>query len=441
MAHRYLNLFLFIALLLLFPLQVSSQPEPLDSAALANSVPFYRQFSFHTNVIDWAIAMPNVGVEFDFSGKPTSHYSLGVHVKYRPKMWADINPRIVLNVLQVRGEIRKYWRTFNAGKSLLRDSVSKPIIVDTILIVKDEKGDTIKKIKAQKIRMDKTKKKASSYISYLFRRYLSGAQKSGARDWRAYYWGLYGSAEKYTYNFDSHGRMGSGFSVGLTAGYTFPLYPMKNGASIDLDLGLSVGARMVRYDRFTYDEETHTYLFKDFHDWELVKRPVLEDAHVSLVYRFNSINNKVRGGEERFARRLEKHARHIAKRSRFAVDSLSSMQQSNEKKYEDLMERARQRGRKNKNKKDAIETIGLDYLEKGESMMSSDETVPKQSKTNKRAEKMKAKAEKETEKTKAKAEKEAAKAKAKAEKERAKTEKAKAKADKKDENQEKGGQE
>lgn len=362
---------------MLFPHHAIAQYEPLDSATLAKSVPFYRQFSFHTNVIDWGLAIPNVGVEWDFSGKPTSHYSLGVHVKYRPKMWADINPRIVLNVLQVRGEIRKYWRTFVY-----------------------EDYDELKR--------DTTTNFLNSFIRNLRYKRLSGARRYRARNWRAYYWGLYGSAEKYTYNFDSHGRMGSGFSVGLTAGYTFPLYPMKNGASIDLDLGLSVGARMVRYDRFTYDEETHTYLFKDFHDWELVKRPVLEDAHVSLVYRFNSIDNKVRGYDQRFDALVKRWKDKQLARE----DSMLNKRIRREAKKEERQAKAKANEEARKKKHDEAEKAKLKAREEQE----------------------KAKAEKETEKAKAKAEKETAKAKAKAEKEQAR-------ADKKKDDVEKGGKE
>ena len=369
---------------MLYPLQVSSQPEPLDSAALANSVPFYRQFSFHTNVIDWAIAMPNVGVEFDFSGKPTSHYSLGVHVKYRPKLWADINPRIVLNVLQVRGEIRKYWRTF----------------------VYDDYDE---------LQRDTTTNFFNSFIKSLRYKRLSGARRNRARYWRAYYWGVYGSTDKYTYNFDSHGRQGSGVSFGLTAGYTYPLYPMRNGASIDLDLGLSVGARMVRYNRFTYDEETHTYIHKDFHDWEFVKRPVLEDAHVSLVYRFNSINNKVKGYDQRFDRLVKRWKEKQLARE----DSMLNRRIRREAKKEERQAKAKADEEARKKKHEEAQKAKLREKEETEKLH----------------------ADKAAEKAKAKAEKEAEKAKAKAEKERAKTEKAKAKADKKKDNEEKGGQE
>ena len=81
---------------------------------------------------------------------------------------------------------------------------------------------------------------------------------------------------------------------------------MKRGGSIDLDLGLSIGARMQSYDKFTYEEETHCYVYTGTQERAFVKYPVLADAHVSFVYRFNSIANKVQGCDKRFEKRLDR---------------------------------------------------------------------------------------------------------------------------------------
>ena len=234
---------------------------------------FGKRFSFHTNVIDWCIATPNLGLEWDFSGKRTSRYSLGVQAKYRPSTWNKHNPRIVFNTLQVRGELRRYWRTF---------------------VYEDYDG----------IQRDTTVGKFRSMLSYLRYKRLSGARPKRARNWRAYYMGLYAEIDKFTYNISNDGRQGSGAGFGLTAGYTLPLYPMKNGASIDLELGLSVGARIQSYEKFTYEEETHCYAYAGRQERSFVKHPVLADAHVSFVYRFNSIANKVQGCDTRFANRI-----------------------------------------------------------------------------------------------------------------------------------------
>ena len=231
---------------------------------------FGQRFSFHTNVIDWAIAMPNIGVEWDLSGKKQNNNSIAVHVKYRPSTWNKFSPKFVFNVFQVRGEWRHYWRTFTADKD--------PVKVDTSITTFFDR------------------------LSYFRRRHLSGAVFNGrrARDWRAYYVGIYAELDKFTYNLFDNGRMGFGASLGLTLGWTTPIYPLRNGASIDLDLGLSVGARIHSYDKFRYEEETHCYEYTGHQERSFVKYPVLSDAHVAFAYRFTSIGNKVKGGKERF---------------------------------------------------------------------------------------------------------------------------------------------
>lgn len=294
---------------------------PSDSVARNDSiVGFGKRFSFHTNVIDWCIAMPNLGIEWDFSGKRTSRYSLGVHAKYRPATWNKVSPRFVFNTLQVRGEIRKYWRTF-VHRPVKRDFIKIIDRRDTVETVRTFHGDSTN-VKYEVVSQGRKK---TSFFSYFIRRYLSGVQTKRARNWRAYYIGLYAEYDKFTYHIKDLGRQGSGAGFGITMGYTLPLYPMKKGGSIDLDLGLSVGARMQSYDKFAYEEETHCYAFTGIQERAFVKHPVLADAHVSFVYRFNSISNKVQGCEERFERRMARHAAHVTKKDKLVEDTLSAL--------------------------------------------------------------------------------------------------------------------
>lgn len=398
-----LHILFTLLLLLILSVSVSAKSLMAEGDTIVDKpVSFGKRFSFHTNLVDWGLTIPNIGVEFDFSGKRTGHYSIAAHVKYRPnilqgvnpiKTHSTVNPRFVFNVLQVRGEIRKYWRTFVYGNVLREEyRVLKIVRADSTISVNGKDSVTVKYKKAKDV------KKKSFFLTHLIRKYLMGAQRKKARDWRAYYLGLYASADKFTYNFDANGRMGSGVSAGLTAGYTFPMYPMRNGASIDLDLGLSVGARMQKYTKFKYDEETHCYVNRGFQDWEVVKRPVLADAHVSLVYRFNSIDNKVRGCDERFKRVMERYQKRIQKKDEKVTDTLSATQMHFEKIRDSLIHSAKN-GYTNRVKKAANDSI---------------EAV------NKKAEKEKAKEEAKAAKEKAKEEAKAAKEKAKAEKEQAK---------------------
>lgn len=283
-------------------------------------VGFGKRFSFHTNMIDWAIAMPNVGVELDMSGKPTNRYSIGIHLKYRPSLYNKVTPRFVFNTIQVRGEFRRYWRTFvydDYSKISTRATSDGRVKIKKVMrkIVKWNpqsvwlSGDQWMKEGVDSILFDSAYalKQKEGFLRYFYRRYLSGAQKYKARDWRAYYIGVYAEIDRFTYNLNKNGRQGYGGGFGLTAGYTMPIYPMRNGASIDLDIGLSIGARIHEYDKFTYEEETHCYVYTGRKERTFVKYPTIADVHVSFVYRFNSINNKVKGCADRFNEQIDRY--------------------------------------------------------------------------------------------------------------------------------------
>ena len=79
---------LLLSTILLFsflcvPSMAIGDPVSVDGSAKNDSVVgFGKRFSFHTNVIDWCIATPNLGIEWDFSGKRTSRFTNGVHAKF-----------------------------------------------------------------------------------------------------------------------------------------------------------------------------------------------------------------------------------------------------------------------------------------------------------------------------------------------------------------------
>ena len=112
-----------------------------------------------------------------------------------------------------------------------------------------------------------------------------------------------------------------------------------------MDLGLSIGARMQSYDKFTYEEETHCYVYTGTQERAFVKHPVLADAHVSFVYRFNSISNKVQGCEERFERRMARHAAHVDKKNQFVLDTLTTLQIRSDAIRDSLKQEARKGGK------------------------------------------------------------------------------------------------
>lgn len=261
----------------IFPLTTIAQTtqnttEQQDSISL----PFMKRFSIRTNVVDWIVATPNLGLELDLSGSPKTRFSVLVNGKWNWNTSHSVAPRIIYNVAAGSVEARKYWRT---GGTL---SGTKPFKTFT----KDNRDSTV------------------SLPRWGFQRFrrnvLSGRTFKDPRIWRAYYAGVYAGYEKYTISLGREGKQGDSYNFGFTGGWSIPLYPFKDGRTVDLDLGLAIGAKMTEYDMFRYEEETACYVYQGTKGRHFVPYPVIQDVHVSFIFRFQSISKKVQGGAERY---------------------------------------------------------------------------------------------------------------------------------------------
>ena len=239
-----------------------------------DTVPFLKRWSIMTNAVDWVVATPNLGVEFDLAGNEKTRFSILMNGKYNWNTHHSIQPRIVYNVAAGSVEARKYWRT---GGSI-RGAMER--------YTKDTRATPI------------------SLPLWGFRRFrrnvLSGRTFMNPRVWRAYYVGVYAGYEKYTISLGRKGKQGDSYNFGFTGGWSVPLYPFKDGRSVDLDLGLAVGAKMTAYYKFGYDEEYGCYTYQGSKGRHIVPFPVVQDIHLSFVFRFRSIGKKVQGGAERY---------------------------------------------------------------------------------------------------------------------------------------------
>lgn len=265
------------AVFLLCLLGPSARAEGETASAVTEKVPFFKRFSFHTNIVDWTLTVPNLGLEFDLQKTEKTRFSILVNGKFNWNTSHIISPRLLWNVQSGAVEVRKYWRTSEIGTGNMGKQTSRDT---TIFWLRDVFGRFRHNV-------------------------LSGRTMRHPRYWRAYYVGLHASMDKFTYCFGKNGKQGSGINVGISGGYSIPLYPFKNGKSIDLDLGAVVVAKMAEYDKFRYEEESACYVYTGTKGKHIVPFPVLHDVHVSLVYRFNSIANKVKGEATRYEQKRD----------------------------------------------------------------------------------------------------------------------------------------
>lgn len=269
-----------------------------DSHIVSDTIkaPLHGLLSFHTNIIDWALTTPNVSVELDLDRRKRNCISLLLNAKYNPQTHHSFNPRWVYNISSVRGEIRKYWRTGNF------ENAKYPEIVE----------------------QDTTTWFLPRTTGYYYRKYMSGRYVKRPRTWRAYYLGLYATYGNYSICLGNEGAQGKYGSVGLSFGWDIPLYTHYDGSGWDLEYGVSAGPTLYNKTTYDYYDESGCYLYGK-HQPKKWMPLMVQDIHVSLVYRFRTIAKKVRFGADRFARHEEKRLERIEARIQRAKDEKERM--------------------------------------------------------------------------------------------------------------------
>lgn len=284
---------------------------------------FIKRLSFHTNAVDWVTLVPNIGLEVDLKQSPRTNYSVAIFGKFNGR---STHGKLIYNVNAVRVEGRKYWRTGKYGKDkyygdmvkILSDKSSIYYNADSLAghsYYNDGLGAKAKELGITGITSlrgdtldfadDSLGVKRNNFRKWLYNTYYkfrrnvtSGRTLDNPRNWRAYYLGLWAGIDNWSISLAGNGKQGKGVGAGVVAGYTLPLLPQKypKEGSLDLDLGLAVGWKAVKYNAYRYEEETQHYV----HDvaasqpsWKIVPYPIIQDIHVSLVWRFRGIKSKV----------------------------------------------------------------------------------------------------------------------------------------------------
>lgn len=210
-------------------------------------IPFKNRLAFSTNAVSWALMLPNIRMEVALSNptyKPC--YTLSLQAQWNGSTDVKSDRTFQYRINDYRMEIRRYTRP------------------STVLPV--SKSDDEQNLK-KKQRVPKF--------------------------WRAYYVGLY--AEYGEYNvIMKRGAAGSLISAGFTGGWQIPLYAGRNGSGIDLDLGLSVGAAALKFDKYhqVNDLTTMDESYTKYKEYKLLPYPVVTEIRVGFVYRFNSVRNQ-----------------------------------------------------------------------------------------------------------------------------------------------------
>lgn len=218
-----------------------------DEYRKVDTLSIIDRLSFNTNSTDWLLMVPNLGIEYDVANnKNWNQWSVGLNLRYK---WGTGNtyvPGFVYNVFEIKAEGRNYWRTrkidnyIKRHKSILDKAWSKRRTEPRHPVTTFYRGIYV------------------SYAIYSFR--LSNGKYSG--------------------------RQGRAIMAGLLYGIERPLYRYKNGSSIDMDLGISVGIGITKHYAFQRDPINNIYVKGGGQKhWTIMPFPVINELRAGIVYR------------------------------------------------------------------------------------------------------------------------------------------------------------
>ncbi len=261
---------LILALLSVYQVNAST----LEEDSLRQEL-FKNRLSIHTNTLDWLFVIPNIGLEFDFANSEENYRSILIQGRYNWNTNHLFKPRNVFDVAGVSVEYRKYWRT---GSRLAQNFPKYK-----------ERDTTISRVRW--------------FFKKMRRNVWSGRTVTHPRIRRAYYIGLYAGYDQYSLAIKGKGIEGKSVDIGVSGGWSIPLILFAKGQSLDLDLGLTVGAQFTKWDRYRYLPEENRYENYEHKGMHVTPFPMIHQVRVGLAYRFRSISRKVHGGDKRYQQR------------------------------------------------------------------------------------------------------------------------------------------
>lgn len=236
----------------MFVFSLSVAAQGVDKSMRVDTLSLAERLSFHTNMVDWTLLMPNAGIEFDVHSTNWNRWAVGLDVRYNWQTSHTFKSGLVYNIMGARLYFRNYWRTRQTEP---RDEENK---------------------------FDKTYKiyPHTRFLDRVFSCRRNRVRHPGL----LFYRGTYLSYNKFSIKLlGSEGYQGSAVTAGFTYGIVKPLYVFKNGNSLDVDLGVSAGLAFASYDKYRHDRESDCYPVTERAQSGVF--PVVSDLHVGFVYR------------------------------------------------------------------------------------------------------------------------------------------------------------
>ncbi len=214
------------------------------------------RWAFKTNVVDWALTIPNLSVEYDLSGADNNKMTLGLTARYNWNTKQVPMPYYVFDLFQLRPEYRYYWRPTKAQKS------------------EDNGG------------------RRRSFREWMNDNIFTTARKN-PKEGRINYIGAYADAGLYSIKAGEYGHKGQIYTIGFSMGYAVPKYQYKTG-NIDVELGFALGLALMTDRVYTLDSAGDSYrqVSSESRGLHVAPFPIVSSLNLSLAWRSKSIKEK-----------------------------------------------------------------------------------------------------------------------------------------------------
>lgn len=235
-----------------------------------------RTPSVSTNLIDWMLIVPNVGVEIPLS-KPQYVNGSSLYLEGKASLNANrvYAPDMNYKVYSGKAEFRRHFRfgeqthyTINGEYKTENDSIIYLNILDSLSC------------------MIRATNAVASFVTT--KKYWNNRRRNYVDDLGRSYVGVFAQYADYSvclplFNY-SKGRMGEAAIVGLSLGYQKPFYNFSNRFYLEWEMGGSLGCVLTEFDKYDRVESNIVGQGKWFY-------PMITDLHVSLVLRRHSVQD------------------------------------------------------------------------------------------------------------------------------------------------------
>lgn len=247
----------------------------VNTAALAQNE-ITRKPSVSTNLIDWMLVVPNVGVEIPLSNPQfVNGSSLFIEGKASLNANRVYAPDMKYSLFSGKVEYRRHFRfgeqmkyTINGEYKNANDSIILLNVLDSLSWMTRSVNAIAGKVSSK----DYWKKRTRGYVDDLGRSYV----------------GVFAQYADYSmclplFNY-SKGRMGQAGIVGVSLGYQKPFYNFNNRFYLEWELGGSLGCVVTHFDKYNRVESNVIGQGRWYY-------PMITDLHVSLALRRHSVKD------------------------------------------------------------------------------------------------------------------------------------------------------